>query len=302
MSKTTIPAKVTTALWVQAGGRCEYRGCNVALWRDDLTLAKMNRAYLAHIVADQPGGPRGDPKRSRKLAKSLSNLMLLCDAHHRLVDKEKVAEHPESLLVDMKAEHEERIETITEIQANRRTRLLILQANIGGHKAVVAVDDARLAVLPSRYGLRDVLTIDLATSALTEKDPGFWETSARDVERQVETRIAWQNGHSAEHTSVFALAPMPLLIVLGRALGDKTAADVYQRHRDTQSWAWPSGTAAIPASPSRSSSRSASGRARRMSRSSSPLAIQFRRRRSPRRLRASALPPTRSGFQHRRPR
>jgi predicted restriction endonuclease len=90
----------------------------------------MNRAYLAHIVADEPRGPRGDPKRSRRLAKELANIMLLCDAHHRLVDKERVAEHPESVLLAMKAEHEERIETLTAIQVNRRTQILVFQANI----------------------------------------------------------------------------------------------------------------------------------------------------------------------------
>ncbi len=241
MSKTKIPPKVTTALWVRAGGRCEYRGCNDELWEDNLTLAQMNRAYVAHIVADEPTGPRGDPQRSKMLAKDLSNLMLLCDTHHRLIDKEQVAEHPEPLLLEMKAEHETRIETLTAIQVERRTRLLVLQANIGDHKGHVALDNIRSAVLPAHYGLRDPLTIDLSTSALSEKDPGFWDTSARDIERQVQTRVAWKNGQSVEHISVFALAPMPLLMVLGRALGDKTAADIYQRHRDTQSWAWPSG-------------------------------------------------------------
>lgn len=201
----------------------------------------MNRAYLAHIVADEPRGPRGDAKRSKKLAKALSNLMLLCDTHHRLVDKEDVTGHPESRLLEMKAEHEDRIETLTEIQVNRRTRIVVMHANIGAHKAIAAVDDMRLAVAPERYGLRDALTIDLTSSSLSENDPNFWEAAARDVTRQVETRITWQNGYATEHLSVFALAPMPLLMAFGRALGDKTAADIFQRHRDTQSWAWPPG-------------------------------------------------------------
>ena len=40
---------------------------------------------------------------------------------------------------------------------------------------------------------------------------------------------------------VFALAPQPLLIHLGTLLGDIIPCDVYQLHREPQSWAWPAG-------------------------------------------------------------
>jgi hypothetical protein len=102
MSKTSIPEKIKTQLWTLSAGRCEYRGCNKPLWKDELSMAKMNNAYIAHIVADSPDGPRGNKKRSPILAKSFSNLMLMCDAHHRLIDKEDVDGHPESLLIEMK--------------------------------------------------------------------------------------------------------------------------------------------------------------------------------------------------------
>lgn len=242
MSTTKIPIKIITALWVHAGGRCEYQGCNAALWRDELTLAQMNRAYVAHIIADEPRGPRGDPKLSRELAKELSNLMLMCDVHHRLIDKVEVAEHPVSRLREMKGEHEERIETLTAIQRHHRTQLVLLQANIGTNKDAVAADDARRAVLPERYPLHDVFTINLTGTALVEGDEGVFEAAANDIVRQVQNRIVWRNGLASEHLSVFALGPMPLLMAFGRALGDKTAADVYQRHRDTESWGWPAGT------------------------------------------------------------
>ena len=41
------------------------------------------------------------------------------------------------------------------------------------------------------------------------------------------------------HLSVFALAPQPLLIELGRHLCDITAIDVYQLHREPKGWGWP---------------------------------------------------------------
>jgi hypothetical protein len=41
-----------------------------------------------------------------------------------------------------------------------------------------------------------------------------------------------------QHYSVFALAPIPILAYLGRELGDKVNVDLFQRHRDAQSWEW----------------------------------------------------------------
>lgn len=82
---------------------------------------KYNKAYIAHIVADSLDGPRGDPERSEKLANEISNLMLLCDPHHTLIDKD-VANHPEDRLVEMKRKHEERIARITAIAPEKSRR------------------------------------------------------------------------------------------------------------------------------------------------------------------------------------
>src|SRR3954468_21354170 len=107
MSKTTIKPKLALRIWVMAGGRCQYPGCNAALYNDPVTLAKMNRSYLAHIIADEPGGPRGDPVLSAKLQNDESNIMLLCDTHHRLIDKVDVQGHTVELLQSFKKQHED---------------------------------------------------------------------------------------------------------------------------------------------------------------------------------------------------
>jgi hypothetical protein len=94
MSVSYIPESVKIRLWWKAAGRCQYEGCNEPLWLDTLTLAEFNSAYIAHIIADKPAGPRGDPELSEKLKSDITNLMLLCDTHHRLVDIADVAGHP----------------------------------------------------------------------------------------------------------------------------------------------------------------------------------------------------------------
>ena len=131
MSSTNIPEQIKLKLWVTAGGRCEYPGCNTLLYRDDVTLANLNRAYIAHIIADSPNGPRGDKILSKKLAKEFSNLMLLCDTHHKLIDKEDTVGHPVTLLEKYKSQHEERIEHLTGMDHKRKTYIVTYAANIG---------------------------------------------------------------------------------------------------------------------------------------------------------------------------
>src|SRR5229473_2971714 len=106
VSKSSIPQKIQSALWARAAGRCQYRGCNTDLV-GDLVAGRQDGifGFIAHIVADVEGGPRGDRVRSPQLARNLENLMLMCARHHKLIDLDAVADHPEPVLLAMKAEH-----------------------------------------------------------------------------------------------------------------------------------------------------------------------------------------------------
>jgi hypothetical protein len=242
VSKTTVPPKTALEVWLRAGGRCEYRGCNIPLWKDELTLAKMNRAYLAHIIADSPGGPRGDPILSPKLKADPANIMLLCDTHHRLVDKGDVNGHTVELLLELKREHEDRIERQTAIQTERRTEILLFGTKIKDRSGQVNYDEAREAVLPERYPMSESgIRIDLATLDLNENDPEYWPLVGKQVERVLARHLGQglgPTGKPINHLSVFALAPIPALMSFGKILGDTIPADVYQRHRTAKHWSW----------------------------------------------------------------
>lgn len=196
----------------------------------------MNKAYIAHIVADSPNGPRGDDVRSPLLANDLSNLMLLCDGCHRLIDKVDVAGHPETLLVEFKREHEQRVETLTGIQPDLRTHVLTFVANIGERKGVVNRDDALQAVVPARHPDPRFLEIDLTRLSISDDDPGYWNQMRSEVESQL--ALTLQPSTGAAHVSSFALAPIPLLMVFGRKLGDIREADVFQKFRGGHPWKW----------------------------------------------------------------
>jgi hypothetical protein len=242
MSSTSIPDRAKLRLWIAAGGRCEYLGCNQRLFRDDLTLAKMNRAYIAHIVADSPNGPRGDQVLSAKLAKELSNLMLLCDTHHRLIDEEDVVGHPVELLTAFKKQHEDRIDRLTGIDIERKSYIVTYAVNIGTRKGEISPRQTRLALVSEQMYPATEATIDLdmTQNAATDNTPQFWVTECQNIDEFIRSRLSGlgPDGKKMEHLSVFAIAPIPLLVYFGKMLGDIRNVEVFQRHRDTKGWEW----------------------------------------------------------------
>jgi HNH endonuclease len=85
-----IPPLVRLFLFVQAGGRCEFDGCNKYLLEHHVTLREGNFAEVAHIVAFQPEGPRGRAGQRPREINNVGNLMLLCPDCHKVID-----DHPE---------------------------------------------------------------------------------------------------------------------------------------------------------------------------------------------------------------
>ncbi|MBU0507439.1 SAVED domain-containing protein [bacterium] len=240
MSRPSIPDKTITRLWVLAGGRCEYEGCNRILWRDDLTLTDMNTAYVAHVVAAEPNGPRGDPDLSPKLATDISNLLLMCDAHHRLIDREDVLGHTVGRLTAMKKSHETRIELLTALDSDYKSHILFYGANIGEKATRVSWELACEAMIPRRYPAeKPAIELSLSNSAYEDDENGYWGIESENLRRQFETRVRQRlTTGEIHHLSVFAFAPQPLLIELGRLLSDIPMADVYQLHREPANWAW----------------------------------------------------------------
>lgn len=239
-TRPDIPDKIKTRLWVLAGGRCQYEGCNGALWRDDLTMAKMNRAYIAHIRDVNPKTHRYDPELSPELATDIVNLMLLCDKHHRLIDREEEKKHPVDRLERMKQQHEERIELLTSIQIDKKSHVLLYGANIGKHTALLSWKKAAQAMIPLRYPAEPRgIELSLRNSSFEDHNDDYWTIERKNLKNNLDkiVRPRLVSGDT-EHLSVFALAPQPLLVELGRLLSDIPAAEVYQLHREPPDWNW----------------------------------------------------------------
>jgi hypothetical protein len=236
-----VSTKTRTILWARAAGRCQYPGCNKQLIGDLLSgKVDANSAYAAHIVAETPGGPRGDEIRSPLLADDPSNLMLLCDTHHRVIDRDAVDDHPEAVLLTMKARHEDRIEAVTSIGEDRQSHMLLFGARVGEHDYPVRYDLAAAAMLPERYPAeRQPIQLDLARLAFDDGETEYWNLQIANLRRQFDAKVLdrLRSGHIG-HLSLFALAPQPLLIELGRLISDIAGVTVHQLHREPQDWRW----------------------------------------------------------------
>lgn len=230
-------------LWTKAAGRCQYDGCNESLLCDLISGTEdKNFGFVAHIVADSPEGPRGDQIRSPQLANDINNLMLLCAVHHKLIDVDQVDQHPESRLLAMKARHETRMGIVTGITEDRASHILRYAANIGDHTSPVPYEHISAAMLPERYPAEGRRTIDLELqgSAFRDDEPDYWAIERENLRRQFAAKVKDQlAARHVRHLSVFALAPQPLLIELGRLLCDIVPAEVYQLHREPKGWRWP---------------------------------------------------------------
>ncbi|MDD3925604.1 MAG: SAVED domain-containing protein [bacterium] len=231
-------------LWWRACGRCQFAGCNKALWKSSVTQEQVNIAQLAHIYSFSDDGPRGRGllKRTPKKLNDSANLMLMCHECHRKIDQHKDGgRYTPALLQTWKREHECRIERVTGINPSKKSFVIHYKSRIGDFVPDWADADSYVAMFPERYPASDY-PIDLSMKAIhNERSDGFWEIEAENLRkefcRKVTERI--EDG-TITHLSVFAMAPQPLLILLGTLLGNIVPASIYQRHRKPeQTWRWP---------------------------------------------------------------
>ncbi len=99
------------ALLLKSGNRCAFPNCPKVLFKDgDNPEDAVNRSEIAHIVAQSEDGPRGKYPLPLEERDKESNLILLCEEHHHLVDdKSKVPFYTVERLRQYKEDHEAKI-------------------------------------------------------------------------------------------------------------------------------------------------------------------------------------------------
>lgn len=236
----TVPDAVARQVWVAAGGRCTI--CNRYLLADNVTGHEVAIGQLAHIVgwSTAPGSPRGDHELPAERRNSAENLMLLCHDQHRVIDHKSLWEVFDlDTLRAMKRRHEERIRKLTSLGHETRTTVLRVVGNIHGRPVELTSSSVTTALLANNrfpdWILRgaDEFEIDLrAIPGEPTSSPDYWSTARDHLEDRLGHLCTQVRKESVNHVSVFALARIPVLVLLGTYLDKMLQVDIYPKRRD----------------------------------------------------------------------
>ncbi len=237
-----IKKEVERELWARAAGRCQFSGCNRILYKSPVTQEKANISEKAHIYSFSEDGPRGwGPfEKKPKHLNDACNLMLMCHDCHNLIDQDKQGlKYSASLLQKWKKEHEQRIITVTGIIPNKKSHVVFYTSNISKQKSPIQPNDAIVAMFPERYPASENPIQLSMSSSLEDTDATYWESGSVHLQKIFNEKISpLIERRPIKHFSLFALAPIPLLIQLGTLFTDKIHVDTYQPIREPKGWSW----------------------------------------------------------------
>jgi hypothetical protein len=221
-----------------AAGRCSM--CNDVVIHHHLTGDAGNFSQAAHIWAFSETGPRGNSPGRPEDPDTIENLIFLCAKCHKLVD-DHPEEYPVQLLIQIRTEHVDRVRYLTDCIPAQKTDVITLSAKVGGQPNTLLIADIREAVRPL-YPLGKPFAIDF--DAITGESPEEIQVIAKQLDDRINNFI-FQRGSSSAPVALFGIAPIPLLINVGRSLGNKVDTRLFQLHRGTNpsdpiSWTWKS--------------------------------------------------------------
>jgi len=242
--RNNIPPKELATLWGASAGRCNI--CNTSLLIDATTGVRVKAGEMAHIVgvSDGPRSPRGQDPLSKKDRDLAENLILLCEKHHTEVD-DRLDIYTVDHLRSRKHRFEERVFFLTGLDPDRKTLVLRVIATIHGSKVPdIGQEEVREVVLreQGRYPRFDLSStaqdaaVDLR-QLTNEGTAGYWIEARTQIARALQLLQNMQSGGTGAHVSVFGLARIPVLVMLGDELGDADEITVYHRRNDG-GWGW----------------------------------------------------------------
>jgi len=240
----TIRPAVRYALWGKSAGRCTL--CNRRVLNEAKTFwHSIAAAEMGHIIGatTTEGSPRGLQELDREIdLEAEDNLLLCCHDCHRMIDD---ADHVEyftpAKLRALKSAHEDRIELATSEGVLTRTAVIRVGSDVRGSYSIASRREVAETLFANNYlglvesrrsGQFDCNLVGEAT------DEAYWAMARSQLDRtlgQVSQAVAQEE---IGHISVFAIAPIPALVLLGARLDDKVETRLWQKHRDV-GWSWP---------------------------------------------------------------
>ncbi len=159
------------AIFRLARGTCYFPGCS----REILTYESAEPlvdVQIAHIAAAEPGGPRYDSSKTDEERRSIDNLILLCQAHHNLVDKVRPGDFSVDELRRWKSDSED-----------PGLRSALLDASVNDTNLEQILMAIASAVSPTRNAIVELSAAVLSgNQALTAPVQGFAEVFGPSIE------------------------------------------------------------------------------------------------------------------------
>lgn len=240
-------------IWHEAGGRCMFEGCGLDLGHTPLTTRLSQTAYLAHITAADKDGPRGDEAHSFQLSDDPENIMLMCDAHHRLIDRIDVDSFPTARLQAMRARHVAFVRQQLDTLAYPRTQGVAFLGNIAGVPSAPSERDMRDAMFDAALSPLTGIAYPLRGTHRDDRVPAaFWRHLLREHSPDLRDFVRRFDGShpTAERydvLSVFPLTAVPLLVLSGRIVGEARPVKVFQFDPERASFRWDPVRTPLPA-------------------------------------------------------
>lgn len=169
--------------------------------------------------------------------------MLLCHDCHKIIDDpDHIDFFPPEKLREIKESFERRVEMVTESGGLTRTAALRLGSPIRGSLALASQREVAETLLAVNYlGLDETQRSGDFTCRIhgAVGGRGFWHAAQQAIEDTLALVHQAIDTGDVEHISVFAIAPVPLLVYLSWHLDNKTPTRVFQKHRDQfVGWSW----------------------------------------------------------------
>lgn len=239
----SFTTKTLTQVMQDSHGHCMFEGCGERLDIDWLTGRNGNFAYNAHNVGSSVNGPRGIILISEKQSDEPENILLLCDKHHRLIDRVAIADYNAARLTKMREDFVVVAKRLLEGLSYEPIPVFSVLWPVGSYSS--SSPELReiaesLSLLKARIQ-NDRMDIGQNDRILMKRP----ERLIQDIDEIVKDAaeeilsLSRQNNYKA---ALFAFGPMPALVGLGALLGNKNEITPMLRYRDGNCWMWPQST------------------------------------------------------------
>ena len=238
---TGISAATRNQVLLDAHGRCMFEGCGADLTEDPVTRTRGNFATLAHNVASSEAGTRGMLYLSHALSNDPDNILLLCETHHRLVDKVAKADYPADALSTMRRRFCEEATVLLDALALAPTPAYCVAWPVHRQRITLpSSQQAARALKPIGARLDGQLRPVNDNEAILRSLEGatLWNAMCTAVENTAADILQQAHGEGYR-AALFAMGLMPALIALGAKLGNKCEITPMLRYRENGLWYWP---------------------------------------------------------------